>query len=156
MSWLPFPPRNPDPVAPGWADEAEAVLTEIRGRITAAEDDIGDIETAIADTGWTALSFQGTYIEYGPAYPCASRKIATAVRLKGLVKPESGSFAAGTEVHIGTLPAGRRPSQVIYVSVPVNVLGDSARLSVNTAGEIRVAPRVAATYISLDCAFLTD
>lgn len=87
-------------------------------------------------TAWTAVTFTGTWVNYGAPYQvCQYRKTGDVVEVRGLIK----SGTTGTSAF--TLPAGFRPP-ADYV-LPTNAAGAYASLTVTAAGT--VTPSAAST-----------
>jgi len=103
-------------------------------------------------SGWTNLSLQNGWINYGSATHSTAQYIKAAdglVTVKGLIK--NGTTTNGTV--IATLPAGYRPKERAIVHCVAN--GAYGRIDIQANGDI-VANGVSATWTSIELRFMAE
>lgn len=107
-------------------------------------------ELIIIDTGWIAVVFENSWVNYGSGFEeAAYRKIGDRVQLRGLVK--SGTVGAA----IFTLPVGFRPAGQNIFAIQANEIGK--RLDVSSIGGVSVVASATNGYVSLSgVTFIAD
>lgn len=86
-------------------------MNHIEDGIYDATEDIDDLKTATADSGWLTISPSSSFLAYATGENPTYRRVGKVVNLIGELKPASSSVSinTGTAVTACTLPAGFRP-----------------------------------------------
>ena len=110
------------------------------------------------DTGWIALPLSAGFTQgsagatYTPRYRC----VGDLVEIRGIVKPNTGTFAIGGSYAIGSVPTAYKPAAYKWARNPGAAVADAARIIVTDSGSITVLTQTAAVYIALDIAYFRN
>lgn len=91
------------------------------------------------DSGWQTLSLTSDFAAYDGTATPKYRKIGKVVEVRGAVKPTKTLSSSNTEIVIGTLPSGFRPSGYLITHICQGSGGATWLLTIQTDGRVTAA-----------------
>jgi len=100
----------------------------------------------------TTITFLSGYKEFDPVgVPVRVSSLHGVGRLSGLLAPTSGTFPAGVNVNVATLPVGFRPVRAVFIAAMVPQGAGGAGIRIDPDGTVNVRMgTVAAAFVGLD------